>query len=150
LWFTSKRGKRHQRLARPRIMSVQVVNSGYLVVHLCQDGTRRSYTVHSLVAATFIGPRPKGSDVAHNDGDRLNNTLGNLRYATRKENHADKNIHGTAARGSKIKQAKLKEADIPEIRALQGKARTADVAAQFKVSSRAIRRVFSRQSWRHV
>lgn len=46
-------------------------------------------TVHGLVAEVFIGPRPEGLDVCHNDGDKSNNRASNLRYDTHSENQKD-------------------------------------------------------------
>ena len=34
--------------------------------------------VHQLIALTFIGPRPKGADTRHLNGDPTNNRLDNL------------------------------------------------------------------------
>lgn len=51
--------------------------------------------VHTLVAAAFLGPRPEGMQVRHADGDRTNNTLGNLCYGTPKDNMQDAISHGT-------------------------------------------------------
>lgn len=56
---------------------------GYRTVSPCG---RRHKTVHSLVAAAFIGPRPHGLDINHIDGDKTNNAAANLEYVTRKEN----------------------------------------------------------------
>lgn len=64
----------------------------YLAVHLGRD--RRRY-VHQLIAETFIGPRPPGKVVCHNDGDVTNNAADNLRYDTRSENNRDMARHGT-------------------------------------------------------
>ena len=47
---------------------------------------RKTYRVASLIAEAFLGPRPDGYDVAHEDEDSLNNQLGNLEYRTRKYN----------------------------------------------------------------
>jgi hypothetical protein len=68
---------------------------GYQQVHLFKDGKSATVTVHSLVAEAFIGPRPKGKQVAHNDGDPTNNRASNLRYVGQAENEADKKKHGT-------------------------------------------------------
>jgi hypothetical protein len=61
-------------------------------------------TVHTLVAAAFIGPRPTKHDVAHTDGDKTNNRVVNLRYATRKENCHDMVAHGTRTKRLSIEQ----------------------------------------------
>jgi hypothetical protein len=146
----SKRGAWATRPVPSKVLSPQPTNSGYLLVMLSVRGARQARTVHSLVAAAFLGPRPAGMDVAHADGTRTNNAPSNLRYATRAENHADKRAHGTAAYGSRIKQAKLTEAVIPAVRALQGST-TSDVAAfEYGVTRRTIERCWARQSWAHV
>jgi len=59
---------------------------GYYTVSL---GSKNSRTLHSLVAETFIGPRPAGQEVLHKDGSRTNNCVENLRYGTRSENIRD-------------------------------------------------------------
>lgn len=52
-------------------------------------------SVHQLVAEAFIGDRPPGWHVCHNDGDRSNNRAENLRYGTVSENNLDTVKHGT-------------------------------------------------------
>lgn len=86
---------------RGRRMAQQVTAKGYCRVHLQINGEPKSKTVHSLVADSFIGPRPKGLQVRHLDGNKANNHLINLAYGTAKENEADKVLHGTKATGCK-------------------------------------------------
>lgn len=53
--------------------------------------TRR---VHILVALAFLGPRPEGMDTCHNNGDKSDNRLSNLRYDSHAANAADMVAHG--------------------------------------------------------
>ena len=62
---------------------------GYMRVVLCQEGRMRTYVVHKLILATFVGPRPEGMDICHADGNPANNRLDNLRYDSRAGNMAD-------------------------------------------------------------
>ena len=71
-------------------------------------------------------------EICHLDGDRSNNRLDNLRYDTRKNNHADKWKHGTMARGELCGHSKLKESDILEIR--RSKLSPLELARQFNVT----------------
>lgn len=64
---------------------------GHVTVAL---GRGNSRSVHALVMLAFVGPRPAGHDVAHNNGDASDNRLTNLRYATRRDNNLDKAKHG--------------------------------------------------------
>ena len=58
----------------------------YCAIHLFINGKSIDRYVHVLVAEAFIGPKPAGLDVNHQDGDRHNNAVANLEYLTRKEN----------------------------------------------------------------
>src|SRR5574343_1294423 len=58
----------------------------YVHANLRYRGESRSFRVHSLVAAAFIGPRPAGAHINHKDGDPFNNYVENLEYVTPKEN----------------------------------------------------------------
>lgn len=68
--------------------------TGYLKVRIkSSTGTRGAY-IHDLVARAFIGERPQGHDIDHRDGNKLNNSVSNLHYVTRKENQMNPNNHG--------------------------------------------------------
>ncbi len=54
---------------------------------------RRHTKVHHLVAEAFIGPRPPGMVVCHNNGDPLDNRVENLRYDTQANNITDMHDH---------------------------------------------------------
>lgn len=73
---------------------------GYLRVNLC-NRSRATKNIHQLVASAFIGERPHDFEVCHNDGNKLNNSVDNLRYDTKSNNEADKMLHGTHARGER-------------------------------------------------
>ena len=74
---------------------------GYPFVQLSNHGKTQVRTVHSLVAGAFIGTRPEGTEVCHNDGNPTNNHLDNLRYGTPSENELDKLRHGTHTNAAK-------------------------------------------------
>lgn len=79
---------------------------------------KRSKTknVHELVAAAFIGPRPPGMFVCHNDGSRTNDRADNLRYDTPKANQADRIKHGTANFGERNPSAVMSDEQVICIR----------------------------------
>ena len=60
--------------------------NGYLQVHLCQNGKKISKCIHQLMGVAFLGPRPKGFEINHIDGNRENNYLNNLEFIPWKEN----------------------------------------------------------------
>ena len=107
---------------------------GYLAVSI-RDGTAtKRRTVHTLVAETFFGPRPKGMDVMHLDGNRSNNALENLKYGTRKEN-----LNQTYEYGGKQAGGKLSKADVLDIkRRLRAGEHPINLAKEFGVHSAAV------------
>ena len=67
---------------------------GYLTVTLWRNNKGQTAPVHTLIAAAFLGPRPEGADVCHNDDNPLNPRLDNLRYDTHQGNLMDSVISG--------------------------------------------------------
>lgn len=77
------------RLKTGKALSQSVNSCGYRVVALRKDGRGWRTTigrVHRLLAEAFI-PNPENKvQVNHKDGNKLNNSLDNLEWATPKEN----------------------------------------------------------------
>lgn len=125
---------------------------GYKIVSVRRDsGLRTNQRVHRLVLMAFMGPCPEGMEGCHNDGNRLNNTLGNLRWDTHRANLRDIETHGTRRRGEKCSQAKLAEADVRLILSkLIGGSRRRPLAEQFGVSVDTINRIATGSIWGHI
>lgn len=110
-------------------------------------------TVHILVMAAFIGPRPPGMlHVCHNNGDGLDNRLVNLRYDTVAGNSADKAAHGTRTFGETHSRAKLTNEDVLKIRELGARRGLAqvEIGALFGVSRETVNRIVRRRDWSHL
>jgi len=103
---------------KERILKPYVSNKGYYLIDLMKNTVRKKYTIHSLVAAVFIGKRQKGMCVCHNDNNRKNNYYKNLRYDTYKGNESDKIKHNTIVRGSKCYNSVLNELQVRIIKRL--------------------------------
>jgi len=69
-----------------KILQPVRIKNGRLYVTLSSDGFQRKCTVHSLVAAAFLGDCPPQHETTHKDGDYTNNAAQNLEYVTRGEN----------------------------------------------------------------
>ena len=77
----------------PRILKQSVGTNGYYRVMLGYEGQTKQ--VHRLVAENFVEGRADKLEVAHYNGDRLDNRASNLSWKTRSDNHKDKVRHGT-------------------------------------------------------
>lgn len=137
----------------PGPISASLNDRGYYKTSLTDDlGNSRTVTVHTLVALAFLGQRPAGMVICHNDGVPTNIHYTNLRYDTPKSNTADSRSHKSMCTGSSHPEAKLKECDIPEIKRLwsEGRLRQKDIGALYGVSQRAIWQVIHGKKWKHV
>jgi hypothetical protein len=74
-------------------MKPQINARGYLVIGLMINDKQRMHKIHRLVSNAFIENPENKPQVNHIDGNKLNNCISNLEWATQKENiqHAYKN-----------------------------------------------------------
>jgi hypothetical protein len=102
-----------------RLIRGNMRRDGYRRVDL-NDGQRRvAKGVHWLVLSAFVSPCPPGMECLHDDGDKKNNRLDNLRWGTQKENAADRMRHDHQTWGQEINTAKLTEEDVRTARRLR-------------------------------
>jgi hypothetical protein len=141
----------HVRRYKGRVLRASLNTKGRPCVGLTRDGKGRTLRVHCLVAAAFIGPRPEGYEVCHNDGTRTNNHVSNLRYDTPKANQADRVEHGTHNRGERHGMAKLSWSDVREIRALYatGRYTQKELADRYDVTYNTVNRIVRFNTWTH-
>jgi hypothetical protein len=128
---------------------------GYWYVHLGAKGIKTG--IHRLVALTFLGQPPTPQhEVAHNDGDRNNNAVSNLRWATHAENVGDTFLHGTARVpvfvGQNHPRATLVDGEVLEIRRRYTGRRGEQIrlAREFGVSRYVIHHIVRGETWQHL
>ncbi|GGB62769.1 hypothetical protein GCM10011316_38330 [Roseibium aquae] len=142
------KGAKAGRVLRPSLN----MQTGYVSVCLCERPRSKRIDVHRLVALTFLGRPPSAHHlVAHNDGDRTNNAVGNLRWATQAENLADCTLHGTALKGSRNPASVITEIDVRAIRRMKiaGIPRPL-IAEGYGLHKRSVFKILARSSWEHV
>jgi hypothetical protein len=124
---------------------------GYLQARLSVGGRVFSVGIHVLVCEAFQGPRPSPlHEAAHGDGTRTNNRNSNLRWATRKENMADRDRHGRTKRGAAHSRPLrlLSENDILEIREmLRAGERQRVIASRFEISQSTVSLIKTGTNW---
>lgn len=107
---------------------------------------RRRVEIHSIVAETFLGPRPKGYIIGHRDDDSFNNHVDNLYYTTREQNQRDRLIHskkGTALFEDQVLEIRRRHREDPEFDLHA-------TAKEFDVSSVSVRNIVRYKTWKHL
>jgi hypothetical protein len=132
------------------------IRNGYLCVSagpLDSKGRRRLHYCHRLVLLAFEGTPPPGRPFAlHNDGDKKNNLLTNLRWGNAKENSADMVRHGTVRRGEEHPITRLSGDDVLAIHR-KHKARTVsyrELANEYNLGVSTVRRIVNGHTWSHL
>ena len=77
------------------------LSHGYFIVMLSEDAIKKAYKVHRLVACAFINNPDNKECVDHQDNDKTNNHISNLRFATSKENNQNRKISSRNTSGCK-------------------------------------------------
>jgi hypothetical protein len=132
-----------------KVLRANPTNKGYLRLTLFAQGRARHVSVHRLVCEAFHGPPPTGGhETAHWDGNRTNNCATNLRWATRKENAADRVRHGTNRRVGRHNRAKLTNEQVALIR--DAPESQWAIARQFGVHRATVCDIKKRRTWAHV
>lgn len=113
---------------------------GYVSVVLKHG--RPSVPVHHLVAAAFLGARPRGLDVRHKNGRGGDNRVSNLAYGSRAENNRDISRNG---------RRKVTPAQVRRIRTLvlSGKTMT-ELSKSYGVCRSQISNIANRKHYSHV
>lgn len=131
---------------------------GYPIVCLSRGGRRHTHKVHGLVARAFMGER-NGRQVNHIDGNKTNNAVGNLEWATCRENfhHAlrlgliDLESHRGKMRETHRRNGKLSYEAVRQIRgdAAAGVSRK-ELASRFGIHVMTVGEIVREEIWRGV
>jgi NUMOD4 motif/HNH endonuclease len=140
----SKFGVFHRKGQR---MKPEIDRYGYYRVGLTRDGKQKHFLVSRLVAMHFLSP-PIKKTVNHRDGNKLNNLVSNLEWAT----VAEQNRHAIEKlglrRGSAFSNAKLSDEKVNYIRS--SKKTIKQIASELSVSFTLVSLVRRNLIWKHV
>lgn len=137
-----KNGTKH--FKEGQIQKLQDNGNGRLYKQMKRDGTHKNYYISRIVMLAFVGERPKGYAICHNDGDMTNNNLFNLRYDTYLENNIDQfrnnpaGLKGTLPLTSVLEIRKKLDTD---------SATTRELANEYEVEIHVIQRIKNRKSY---
>lgn len=131
---------------------------GYWVVRLGSKSP--NYSIHRMVALTFISNPENKQYVNHKDGNKLNNYVNNLEWVTASENCLHSFQIGLSKKrfghkdsvGSKNSMSKLNEEFIKDIRNKYNTGRYTyeKLANEYNVSLATIGYIIQRKTWSHI
>jgi predicted DNA-binding protein YlxM (UPF0122 family) len=126
---------------------------GYLRVKLfCNDGKRKAFLLHRVVAETFLDNPDNYPEVNHKDGNKQNNNVSNLEWLTREQNMTHAFLNGLNSNaGERNGKARLTESQVIEIyqMLLDGKL-VQEIASKFDVRLALINKIKRKEIWRGV
>ena len=118
------------------------------------DGVRHRgwYRVHRAIAETFPPPVDGKKTVNHIDGDRKNNAVDNLEWASSKDQaiHSAQVLHNNC--GENNYNAHFENVDITVMKHMYdtGQKTISEIAKIFKASPKEIRRIVKRERWKYI
>jgi len=130
--------------------------NGYQYVTLVRPGLTRNMFVHRIVCLAFHGPAPADQPIVnHKDAQKANNHADNLEWCSYSENmvHAMKTVPWirNSPKGEASPLAKIKEADVIEIRRLRAAGmRATEIAELYPINNRMVSAICLRRAWKHV
>lgn len=110
----------------------------------------RHHLVTRLICERLYGPPPTQShEAAHSCGNGDGGCCNprHLRWATSKENKADRELHGTVPRGVRNGRAKLTSEQVIEVRALRGALTVREIGRQFGISRTQVSDIQNGKFW---
>lgn len=132
-----------------RVLRVSPAGNGYLQVQLGAKG--RKLKVYHLVLEAFVGPRSTGAECAHLDGNRSNNALRNLMWATKAQNQQHKVGHGTLRFGVRHPNRKLNDDLVRQIRRLAADGMNCgQIGRELGLPHSTVYKVMKGITWAHV
>lgn len=152
-YLISETGKIYSLFSNKVLTPTLEPNIGYYRVKMVSDdGEKKTFLVHRLVALAFIPNPDNKAEVNHIDGDRLNNDVSNLEWVTREENM--KHAHSLKLRdntGTGNPRNILSEQDVVDIyeKLLDG-ARVSDLSEYYNVSRPTISDIKAKRNWKEL
>lgn len=101
-----------------RVLKPTDRGNGYYCCTLCKNGTRKNIDIHRLVAKAFIDNPENKPEVNHIDGNKQNNCVENLEWATRSENEIHAMDNDLCKYNKPIKATNVKTGESIEFRSM--------------------------------
>lgn len=138
--------------AAPLVCDFKPTKSGYVLVTLSKNKTKRRILLHRIIAQIFCDGFEPGKQVNHKNGIRSDNRWENLEWVTSKENHAHAKhvLKRSFARGEQ--SSYLSETTVKEIYRLRFNERLKlnEIAEYFKTTRATVASICTGKTWKHL
>jgi hypothetical protein len=126
---------------KPKEKNIRLNENGYFRCNLKKDGKRYDFTIHRLVANSFLENKDDKKAINHINGIKTDNRVENLEWVTLSENtiHAVKN---------RLIKTKLTDKEVLEIS--KNKLSTRKIAEIYKVSPSIVWRIKNKKAYKHL
>lgn len=131
---------------KERILKLLKHPRGYFRVALWKDNKSKFYFIHRLVAEYFISNPENKPTINHIDGNKANNHIDNLEWATYRENMNHAVDNKISACGERNGRSKLNWIQIEEIR--NSHLTSNELAVIYSVHKSTINRIKSKKGWK--
>lgn len=84
-----------------RILIPRISKNGYYRINLCKNNEMKTFNIHQLVAKTFIPNIRNDGFVDHINGEKLDNTISNLRWCSCQQNQFNRKLNKDNTSGIK-------------------------------------------------
>jgi hypothetical protein len=144
-------------IKKGKVLKTTKNSKGYLTIVLCWKSYRKTYSVHRLVALTFLPNVNNKPQINHIDGNPLNNKVDNLEWCTFSENQRHAYDTGLKGKNENSGMAKLTNLQVIEIKKiLKIKPDTSlnkfykQIADMFNVSRTTIKWIDQGKTWANI
>ena len=128
-----------------------VNTDGYHEVRFMHGGVRKNIMWHRVIARSYVAGYFDGAHVNHKDANKTNNLPSNLEWVTHRQNVDHAVANDLYVKGERVHNAKLTDAKVREIRAMNAAGvKTGKIAKLYGVSRFTVRDVLSGRQWKHV
>ena len=149
-----RKGSRGTKTTGFLIMKPLITRSGYLYVSLKNKGAMQRFKLHRLVSQAFIENPENKQTVNHKDGNKFNNYVDNLEWATQDENNQHAIDTGLQKSGANRNTAKLTNEQVKYIREnyipRDSEFGGAALARKFNVKSSTVQNVIHGKNYKNV
>ena len=138
-------GPTNRKLAS-RILTPLRHTGGYTKLTLWSKGVGSQHLTHKLVLWAFVGIRPAGLEACHLNGIKTDNRLCNLKWGSRSENQAHRELHGTGRIGKRFTQNRLSSEMVERVRSLSALLNNTEIARALQMPRTTVNDLVSRRT----